>query len=223
MRWKAFGIVLAAALAVPFAALADNNNPSPTARTHAHWFAGAVTSAGSGSVSLDVLWTGKHDTQLNGRNVTVAIDSSTEIHYGKGRSSIEQGDLIGVVATGNGDDFNSLTARRINVRCNCHFAAGTLGSVGTTSFAVNVSRTGPYDTVLKGNAVSFQVNGSTVFVQGKDKAAGTISGLKTGEKVGVIFAATGFFKDPSFNWQTATFTASHVRYRGDLQPAPVNP
>jgi len=77
--------------------------------------------------------------------------------------------------------------------------------------------------VLKGNAVTFQVNSSTVFVQGKDKTAGTIAGLKSGERVAVVFAATGFFKDPSFNWQTATFTASHVRYAGDLQPAPVNP
>lgn len=235
MRWKALGIVLAAALAVPFAALADNNNPPPSSisptsttpspnaslRAHGHWFAGAVTAAGSGSVSIDVLWTGRHDTQLNGTNVTVAIDSSTEIHYGKGQSSIDPGDLVGVIATGK--DPSSLTARRINVRCNCHFAAGILGSVGSSSFAVNVSRTGPYDTVLKGNAVTFQVNGSTVFVQGKDQAAGTISGLKTGEQVAVIFAATGFFRDPNFNWQTATFTAKHVRYRGALQPAPVNP
>ena len=238
MRWKAFGIVLAAALAVPFAALADNNNPPPgsisggtgggsspaqPAKAHAHWFAGAVTSASADRVSIDVLWTGKHDTQLDGKNVSVAVDSSTEIHYGKGQSSIDPGDLVGVFATATGTDLSSLTARRINVRCNCHFAAGTLGSVGSSSFAVDVTRTGPYDTVLKGNAVTFQVNSSTVFVQGKDKTAGTIAGLKSGERVAVVFAATGFFKDPSFNWQTATFTASHVRYAGDLQPAPVNP
>ena len=230
MRWKAFGIVLAAALAVPFAALADNNNPppssisggagstaTPTARANAVAFGGAVTAASSGSATVDVYWQRKGSVSSP---VTVAIDSNTKIHYGKGQSSINAGDLVGVVATTNN---GTLTARRINVRCNCHFAAGTLGSVGSSSFAVNVERTGPYDTVLKGNAVTFQVTGSTVFVQGKDKAAGTISGLKTGEKVAVIFGANGFFKDPSFNWQTATFTASHVRYRGDLQPAPINP
>lgn len=231
MKWKTFAAALALTLAAPLAAMADNpppstisptsTTPTSTARAHAHWFAGAVTSAGSGSVAIDVLWTGKHDTQLDGQQVTVAIDSSTQIHYGKGQSSIDPGDLVGVVATGT--DLTSLTAKRINVRCNCHFAAGTLGSVGSSSFAVDVSKTGPYDTVLKGNAVTFQVNGSTVFVQGKTKAAGTIAGLKTGKKVAVIFAATGFFKDPNFNWQTATFTASHVRYAGDLQPAPVNP
>ena len=220
MRWKAFGIVLTAALAVPFAASADNNNPQPTTRVrpNVQAFAGAVTSASPTSVTLDVLWSKRGSTS---GSVTVAISSSTKIHYGKGQSSIDPGDLIGVVATGT--DSNTLTARRINVRCNCHFAAGTLGSVGSSSFAVNVSRTGPYDTVLKGNAVTFQVNGSTVFVQGKDKAAGAISDLKSGEKVAVIFAATGFFKDPSFNWQTATFTATHVRYQGALQPAPTNP
>ncbi|MDE3025252.1 MAG: hypothetical protein KGI93_06740 [Acidobacteriota bacterium] len=237
MRWKAFGIVLAAVLAVPLAALAGNNNPQPSSisptttttpgsnakpRTDGgHWFAGSVTSAGSGSISVDVLVTGKHDTELDGRNVTVAIDASTQITYGKGKSSIEAGDLVGVAATG--PDLSSLTAKKINVRCNCHFAAGTLGSVGSSSFALNVSRTGPYDTVLKGNAVTFQVNGSTTFVQGKDKTAGTLSDLKTGEQVAVVFSASGFFKDPSFNWQTATFTAEKVHYRGDLQPAPTNP
>jgi Domain of unknown function (DUF5666) len=219
MRWKVFGIVLAAALAVPFAALADNNNPqSSSRRANVQAFAGAVTAATPTSVTLDVLWSKRGST---GGSVTVAISSSTRIVYGKGQSSIDPGDLVGVVATGT--DTNTLTARRIHVNCNCHFAAGTLGSVGASSFAVNVSRTGPFDTVLKGNAVTFQVNGSTVFVQGKNKAAGAISDLKSGEKVAVIFAATGFFKDPSFNWQTATFTAKHVRYSGALQPAPTNP
>jgi Domain of unknown function (DUF5666) len=222
MRWKGFGIVaaaLVAAVALPLSALGDNT--TPTATKGGGWFAGAVTSTSSSSVSLDVLWTGPHDTQLNGTNVTVDIDSSTKIVYGKGHTSIEDGDLIGVRATGIGSA--TLTAKEIHVRCNCHFAAGTLGSIGASSFAVNVSRTGPYDTVLKGNAVTFQVNGSTVFVRGKDMTAGAISDLKTGEKVAVIFAATGFFKDPNFNWQTATFTAKHVRYRGSLQPAPANP
>jgi len=236
MRWKAFGIAVAAVLAaaLPIAALADNEPPSqiqttttttptaPTAaRAHAEFFAGSVTSASSSSVSVDVLWTGKHDTQLLGQTLSVAIDSSTKIVYGKGQSSIDPGDLVGVGALGA--STGSLTARRIHVDCDCHFAAGTLGSVGSSSFAVNVSRTGPYDTVLNGNAVTFQVNGSTVFVQGKDKTAGAISDLKTGEKVAVIFASSGFFKDPSFNWQTATFTATHVRYAGDLQPASTNP
>ncbi len=239
MRWKAFGIAavaVIAAAAVPFAALADNGPPStiqttttttPTApkpaRAHAIAFAGAVTSASSSSVSLDVMVTGKHDTQLKGTNVTVALDSSTQIVYGKGQTSIEPGDLIRVRAVAADATLASLTAKEIHVNCNCHFVAGTLGSVGSSSFAVSVSRTGPYDTVLNGNAVTFQVNGSTVFVQGKDKAAGAISGLKSGEKVAVVFAASGFFKDPSFNWQTATFTAKHVRYAGDLQPAATNP
>ena len=236
MRWKAFGIAAAAVLAaaaLPFAALADNEPPStiqPTtttaggggaARAHAELFAGSVTSASSSSISVDVLRTGPHDTQLKGTTVTAAIDSSTKIVYGKGQTSIEPGDLVGVGAIGS--STGSLTARRIRVNCNCHIAAGTLGSVGTSSFAVNVSRTGPHDTVLKGNAVTFQVNGSTVFVQGKGKTAGAISDLKTGEKVAVIFSSSGYFKDPGFNWQTATFTATHVRYSGTLQPAPTNP
>ncbi|MBV8480565.1 MAG: hypothetical protein JOY72_09700 [Actinobacteria bacterium] len=246
MRWKAFGIAAAALLAaaaLPLVALADNNTPppstpptstttttttttsptSPNRAPHAIWFAGAVVSAGSGSMTVDVMVTGKHDTQLDGKQVAVGIDSSTQIDYGKGKSSIDPGDLVGVQATPSDATLATLTATTIHVRCNCHFAAGTLGSVGSSSFAVDVSKTGPYDTVLNGNAVTFQVNGSTVFVQGKDSTSGSISDLKSGEKVAVIFAASGFFKDPNFNWQTATFTASHVRYQGDLQPAPVNP
>ncbi|HLX19373.1 MAG TPA: DUF5666 domain-containing protein [Gaiellaceae bacterium] len=241
MRWKGLGIAAAgllAAAALPLAALADNNQPPPstpptstttttttpkTPRVHQIWFAGAVTSASSDAVTLDVMVTGKHDTQLDGKQVTVGIDSSTQIVYGKGKSSIEPGDLIGVKAIPSDATLASLTAKEIHVRCNCHFAAGTLGSVGSSSFAVNVSKTGPYDTVLNGNAVTFQVNGSTVFVQGKGSTTGSISDLKSGEKVAVIFAASGFFKDPNFNWQTATFTASHVRYQGPLQPAPTKP
>ena len=223
MRWKVFGIgaaALVAAAVVPLSALGDNPT-SPTAKVHGGWFAGTVTSASSSSVSLDVQVTGKHDTQLKGTSVTVGIDSSTQIVYGKGKSSISQGDLVGIIATGIGS--NSLTAKEIHVRCNCHFAAGTLGSVGSSSFAVNVSKTGPYDTVLKGNAVTFQVNGSTTFLKGRDKTAGAISDLKPGEQVAVIFASSGFFKDPSFDWRTATFTATRVRYNGALQPAPTNP
>lgn len=194
MRWISIAAGVATMFALPLTAQAAGTQQG------AGWFAGAVTSAGPSSVSVDVLWTGKHDTQLNGTQVTVGIDSSTRITYGKGRSSISAGELIGVRATGVGS--NVLTAKRIHVRCNCHYAFGTLGSIGSGSFAVDVTRTGPYDTVLKGNAVTFQL-GST-----------STANLKTGDKVGVIFSATGFFKDPNFNWRTATFTASRVHFRG---------
>lgn len=187
MKTRTIAAVAALALAAPLSAQAGT-----TPKAGAHWFAGAVTSAGSGSVSVDVLWTGKHDTQLNGTTVTVAVDSSTQIHYGKGRSSIEAGDLVGVVEA-NG------TAKRINVRCNCHFAAGTVSSVSSGSIAVQVERSGPFDTVLKGNTVTFQLGGAT---------APTV-----GQKVAVRFSATGFFKDPSFDWQTATFTVEKIRAR----------
>jgi hypothetical protein len=187
MKTWTLAAVAAALLAAPLTAQAGT-----TPKAGAHWFAGAVTSAGSGSVSVDVLWTGKHDTQLNGTTVTVAIDSSTQIHYGKGRSSIAVGDLVGVVDAGG-------TAKRINVRCNCHFAAGTVSSTSTGSFALQVERSGPFDTVLKGNTVTFQLGGA--------------SAPTVGQKVAVRFSATGFFKDPSFNWQTATFTVEKIRAR----------
>jgi len=239
MRWKALGIATAALLAaaaLPLAAVADNEPPSqiqPTTTTpgggtaavrpHLGAFGGSVVSASSSSVSVAVLVTGPHDTYLEGQTVDVAIASSTKIVYGKGQSSIAGGDLVRIRAVGVSSSSTTLTARQIHVDCNCHIAAGTLGSVGSSSFAVNVSRTGPFDTVLKGNAVTFQVNGSTVFVQGRSTTGGSISDLKTGEKVAVIFSSSGFFRDGRFNWQTATFTATHVRYAGNLQPAPTNP
>jgi len=218
MRWKAFGIAAALVLALPFAALADNPPPSTTTstttapatsnRVHSHWFARSVASASSGSISVNVLWTGKHDKDLNGKTVSVAIDSSTQIDYGKGKSSIEQGDLVGVVATGNP---NSLTASRIHVRCNCHFAAGTLDAISTSKLRVNVQRTGPYDGVLKGNEVTFDVGGAT------------LPNLSIGDKVAIVFSASGFFRDPNFDWQNATFTVLKLRVVHDKGESSTNP
>ena len=224
MKWKAFGIAAAAALVVPIAALAGNSPPisitsattttaaTPTpkaARAHAHWFAGSVASVGSGSLSIDVLWTGKHDTQLNGTTVNVAIDSSTQIVYGKGKSSINEGDLVGVVATGT--DLSSLTAQRIHVRCNCHFAAGTLDAISTSKIRVQVAKTGPYDGVLNGNDVTFDVGSAT------------LPNLSIGDKVAVVFSATGFFEDPSFDWQNATFTMLRLHVAHDKGEAGTKP
>jgi len=200
MTCKSFTVGIAALLAVaalPLTAVAATG-PAPQ---HTHWFAGSVGSASSSSVSVNVLWTGKHDAQLDGTTVSVAIDSATQIHYGKGKTSIDPGDLVGVVATGT--DASSLTAQRINVRCNCHFAAGTLDAVSTSRLRVQVSRTGPYDGVLKGNDVTFQIGSAT------------LPNLSVGDKVAIVFSSTGFFKDPSFNWQNATFTVLHLRVAHD--------
>jgi hypothetical protein len=196
MRWKSFTVGIAALLAVVALPLTAVAATGPGAQ-HAHWFAGSVGSASSSSVSVNVLWTGKHDKELDGKTVSVAIDSSTQIHYGKGKSSIDPGDLVGVIATGTG--VSSFTAQRINVRCNCHFAAGTVDAVSASTLRVNVTRSGPYDTVLKGNDVTFQIGSAT------------LPSLSAGDKVAVVFSSTGFFKDPSFNWQTATFTIEHAR------------
>jgi hypothetical protein len=190
MKWKTFGIVTAAVLTLPFAALADNEPPSSitSITTTKAWFAGAVTAAGSGSLSVDVLWSKTGQTG----NVTVAVDSSTKIVYGKHQSSIDPGDLVRVVAADG-------TARRIHVNCNCHFAAGTLSAISTSTLRVQVERTGPYDTVLKGNDVAFDIGSAT------------LPNLSVGDKIAVVFSADGFFKDPGFDWQTATFTVLRLR------------
>lgn len=184
MKTWTFAAVAALALAAPLAAMADNG--PPTTRTA---FAGSVASVSSNSLTVDVLWSRKGNAS---GAVTVAIDPSTKIVYGKGKSSIEDGDLVRVRAAGS-------TAKRIHVDCNCHFAAGTVSSTSTGSIAVQVDRSGPYDTVLKGNTVTFQLGGATA--------------PAVGQKVAVRFSATGFFKDPSFDWQNATFTVLRLRYR----------
>lgn len=205
MRWKGFGFgaaVLVAAAVLPMSALGDTTAPK------GGWFAGAVTSAGPSSVSLDVLWTGKHDTQLNGTSVTVGIGSGTQIVFGRGQSSIAQGDLIRVHALGIGS--TSLTARRIHVDCNCHYIGGRLNAISNGTLRIGGIRSGPYDTVLRGETVTVHLGDSTLYIQGREKKQITLNDLGVGDRVGVIFAASGFFKDPSFEWQNATFTAARV-------------
>jgi len=185
------------------------------AKAHAHWFAGSVSSVGSDSLSLTVLWTGPKDGQLNGQSVTVAVNGDTQIVSGKDKtavplSSIQAGDLVGLRATAADSTLASLTATHIRVWCNCHWVGGTIGSIGGSSITVHVARTGPYDTVLKDHDVTIQVNGSTTYLKGKAKTPITLADLKVGDGVGVVFGANGFFKAPGFNPETATFTASKV-------------
>jgi Domain of unknown function (DUF5666) len=215
MRWKSFGVAvaaLAAAAAIVPAALAANGSPTTTTPRGqgrgAGFFAGSVTAASSTSVSLDVLWTGPRDGQLAGTTVTVAIDPATRIVYGKTQTSIDPGDLIRVRATGVGTA--TLTAKRIHVDCDCHWIGGTVAGVGGSTLEVSVARTGPFDKVLNGKTVTLQLNGSTAYIEGKAKTPIALGDLKTGAKVGVVFAASGFFKDPSFDPETATFTAKRV-------------
>jgi hypothetical protein len=191
MRWKAFGIAALVAVLVPVAAGAAVH-PDVQA------FGGSVATATGTSITTDVIWP-KRGTETVGSQLTVAIDSSTKISYGKGKSSIEAGDLVHVIATGN-----PLTARRIRVMCNCHFVAGTVGTASSGSLRVQVTRTGPFDTVLKGTTVTIGLNSSTQYTGGS-------STLTSGEKVAVVFSASGFFKDPSFDPTKATFTALRVR------------
>jgi hypothetical protein len=174
MRWKSFAVGIVALLAVPFTAQA--------AGTQHHRVAGAVTAVSASSLTLDV----------HGTSVTLAIDSSTKVVYGKGQTSLDTGDLVRVIAAGS-------TAKRIHVTCNCHFVGGTVASLGSGSFAVLVAKTGPYDKALNGKLVTIQ-NGSA-----------SVTGLTLGAHVRVVFSASGFFRDPAFDVSTATYTALRVR------------
>jgi hypothetical protein len=178
-----------------------------------HWFAGSVTAVGSSSLTVGVLWTGPNDGALNGQIVTVAVETATRINQGRHHrpialASIQTGDLVAVRASG--DNASSLTAARIHVACNCHWIGGTVNAVGPTTFAVDVKRTGPYDTVLKGTTVTLQTNQYTVYLRGRRRARIGLSDLKPGQGVGVVFAADGFFRAPGFDPAKATFTAKRV-------------
>ncbi|MGD0714748.1 MAG: DUF5666 domain-containing protein [Gaiellaceae bacterium] len=218
---RKFGLIAAAAIVLAMlplgaaAATRSAGDSTPGAKTRAHWFAGSVTAVGSDSLSLGVLWTGPKDGQLNGQTVTVAVDSDTKIVNGKDRSpaqlsDLKAGDLVSLRATSSDSTLASLTATHIRIWCNCHWIGGTISALGTTSLNVQVVRSGPYDTVLKGTNVTIQVSSSTAYAKGKDKTPIAFSDLKVGDGVGVIFGADGFFKAPGFDPSKATFTAKRV-------------
>jgi len=212
--------IFAAGVFLSIAGLASADSTPPAAPDHAraaHWFAGTVTAVGPSSLTVGVLWTGPNDASLNGDTVTVGVETQTRINQGRHHrpialASISTGDLVAVRATG--DPTTSLTARRIHVFCNCHWIGGTVNQVGTTSFSVDVKRTGPYDTVLDNHTVTLQANQYTVYLRGRHRGRIGLSDLKPGVGVGVVFAADGFFRAPGFDPTKATFTAKRVHAWG---------
>jgi hypothetical protein len=219
-------LVVGVSLSVAGIAAADTTlastttTPATTAPTQPrHWFAGTVTAVGSNSLTVGVLWTGPNDSSLNGQSVTVSVTDNTRINKGRqgpiALGAVQNGDLVAVRAEGTAP--SSLTARRIRDFCNCHWIGGTVGSVGTNSFTVNVKRTGPYDTVLDNTTVTLQTNALTVYLHGHHGRRIGFSDLKPGQGVGVVFAADGFFKAPGFDPTHATFTAKRVHVWGPMQ------
>jgi hypothetical protein len=231
---KLIPFVLSALVVVAFAVPALAADPAATTstttattttaanqqtRSHSHWFAGSVSSVGSSSLTVGVLWTRQHDDSLNGQVATVAVNSDTQITSGKNRTSIslsdiQTGDLVAVVASGSGSDLTTLTATKIHVYCNCHWVGGTVSAIGSSSVTIQVKKTGPYDTVLSGQAVPINVDSNTVFVGGKNKTPIALSDLKVGAGVGVVFSADGFFKAPGFDPTKANFTATRIHVWG---------
>ena len=217
--------ILVAGVFLSVAGLAGAEGTPPAAPEHsaaAHWFAGTVNAVGAGSLTVGVLWTGPNDGSLGGQTVNVAVETQTRINQGPHHraialASIGTGDLVAVRAAG---DASSLTARRIHVFCNCHWIGGTVSSVGTTSFTVDVKRTGPYDTVLANTTVTMQTDSYTVYLRGRHRARIGLSDLEPGKGVGVVFAADGFFKAPGFDPTKATFTAKRVHAWGARQVPP---
>jgi hypothetical protein len=217
-------LVVGVSLSVAGIAAADMT-PTPTTTTPTstaqppHWFAGTVTAVGSNSLTVGVLWTGPNDSSLNGQSVTVSVTDNTRINKGRqgaiALAAVQNGDLVAIRADGTAPA--SLTARRIRDFCNCHWIGGTVASVGTNSFTVNVTRTGPYDTVLDNTTVTLQTNALTVYLHGHHGRRIGFSDLTPGQGVGVVFAADGFFKAPGFDPNHATFTAKRVHVWGPMQ------
>jgi len=218
--------IFAAGLTLSVAGLASAEGAPPATSDRAgsaHWFAGTVTAVGPSSLSVGVLWTGPNDGSLNGQTVNVAIETQTRINQGPHHrpialASIGTGDLVAVRATG---EASGLTARRVHVFCNCHWIGVTVNGVGTTSFSVDVKRTGPYDTVLDNTTVTLQTDQYTVYLLGRRRARIGLSDLKPGAGVGVVFAADGFFRAPGFDPTKANFTARrvHLWAHRDVPPA----
>ena len=210
-------------LSVAGLASADGTPPAPPANpTAVQWFAGTVLAVGPSSITVGVLWTGPNAGYLNGQTVTVNAVTRTRISQGKHHrpialASVQTNTLVGVRAVG---DPATLTARRIHVFCNCHWVGGTVNAVGPTSFSVDVKRTGPYDTVLTNTTVTLQTNQFTVYLRGRHRARIGLGDLQSGEGVGVVFAANGFFKAPGFNPTTATFTAKRAHAWAHRQVPP---
>jgi Domain of unknown function (DUF5666) len=228
---RKFFLIAAAAVVsalLPLGAAASppgSGGSKATDNPRSHWFAGSVTGVGSDSLSLRVLWTGRRDGQLNGQSVSVAVTADTTIVAGKDKhpvslSSIQNGDLVGLTATSPDKTLASLTATRIHVFCNCHWVGGTISSIGSGSFSVQVARTGPYDSVLKAKQVTLQTTAATIYIRGKAKTPISFSDLKVGDGVGIVFAADGFFRAPGFDPATATFTAKRVHVWGKKDVPP---
>lgn len=185
-----------------------------------HWAAGSVGSVSGNSLSVQVERTGPKDGQLKGQTVTLAVDSSTAIVKGKGTTPIQltdlqPGDRVGLVFQASGSDLTQgLTAKRIALWGeNNHWAGGTVSSVGTSSIAISVLRTGPHDTQLKGQSITVAVGSSTALARGRDRTPIQLSDIKTGDRLGILFHAAS--SDLSQN-----LSAIHVRDWGQKQPVP---
>jgi len=203
---------------------AQTTTTTPNANgQHLHWFAGSVSSVGDSTITVGVLWTGPNDGDLNGQTLTLNVAPNARISQGPNRrpialAQVQANDLVGVRA--RGDSSSDLTAYVIHDMCNCHWVGGTIGTVGSTSFTVNVTKTGPFDTVLDNTTVTMQANDDTVYLRGPHRGRIQLGDLQSGEGVGVVFGANGFFKAPGFDPTTATFTAKrvHVWGKGAVPP-----
>ncbi len=159
-----------------------------------HHFGGAVTTVGSGSLTIHVDKTGKNDTQLMGQTLTLAVTSSTQITLGKDKTPIPLGQiLVGYRAgvSAHQDASGAWTADRIHAGYGDHWFAGTVAGVGSGSITVNVLKTGPHDPQLNGQTVTVPVDSSTQIVKGKDKTPITLADVKTGDRVGIVVHAPG--------------------------------
>ena len=198
---------------------AGQSRPADVQRISRSLFAGNVTAVGSDSLTVNVQWSKSGSAS---GSVTVAVNADTKLNKGEDGAitlaDVKIGDLVGVGAVAAAD--GSLTAKHVRVAENTHWIGGTVASIDGSTLTVQVLRTGPYDIVLKDQTVKIGLSADTVFVQGRDRKPITAADVKAGDKVGVLFSASGFFRAPGFDWTTATLTAKTVRDWKKVEPQP---
>ncbi|HEX6490555.1 MAG TPA: hypothetical protein VF002_04160 [Gaiellaceae bacterium] len=113
-------IALAAVIfVVPASAALRDQSPAPAAHPHTLHFAGSIASLGSDSLQVQVERTGPRDGELQGKQVSVAIDANTKI-VSEGQalsfSDLKQGERIMVLAETNSAQLDQgLVAEKIRV------------------------------------------------------------------------------------------------------------
>jgi hypothetical protein len=183
-----FAIAFAAVVFAALPAMAGNrDNPPTKTRHHEVYFAGKIVSVGPSSLQVLVSKTGRHDGQLQGKQLEVAVDAKTQIRSeGKSLSlaDLKAGERVAIRASTSAAALDQgLVAEKIRVQLRRLYFAGKIVSVGPSSLQVLVSKTGRHDGQLQGKQLEVAVDAKTqIKSEGKSLS---LADLKAGERVAI--------------------------------------